>query len=340
MSYIYIISWWTVQPTAMNHISYLIHRRVKEKEDSPNAEEVGRPIGPCTPQNSSMSESAIYNDQWKRWKLISIWDCPQSSWYHVHLSILRLQYVSNGGPGRKYQYGPNNVEQQCIMRPRSCLKHWHRIYPLNTRARITFSFSFCWGIYKNPALEISLLFPIWLVGWHRTSIGRWNGQKQNRREVGWAGRQAGTGSETTADQMESSRCHAREKQVWRSRLRLRVQTSEAVDLQNEQYRNCWWIGCGAPWMCMTKALERGISLNFAIWGKHWETPVTDFVSKRGNPPPPFTEFCKKWCFSPQKHSFWANFLSGLGGFLYKISWGKEPRIKPLVSPRGKEFQNK
>ena len=101
------------------------------------------------------------------------------------------------------------------------------------------------------------------------------------------------------------------------------------------------VGCGAPWMCMTKALERGISLNFAIWGKHWETPVTDFVSKRGNPPPPpFTEFCKKWCFSPQKHSFWANFLSGLGGFLYKISWGKEPRIKPLVSPRGKEFQNK
>ena len=40
--------------------------------------------------------------------------------------------------------------------------------------------SYC-GIYmdghKNPALEICLLFSIWLVGWHRTSIGRSNGQK-------------------------------------------------------------------------------------------------------------------------------------------------------------------
>ena len=67
--HIYIISWWTVQPTAMNHVSYLIHRRVKEKKDSPNAEEVGRPMGSCTPKNSSMSESAVYDDQWKRWKL-------------------------------------------------------------------------------------------------------------------------------------------------------------------------------------------------------------------------------------------------------------------------------
>ena len=42
------------------------------------------------------------------------------------------------------------------------------------------SLSYC-GIYmdghKNPALEICLLFSIWLVGWHRTSIGRSNGQK-------------------------------------------------------------------------------------------------------------------------------------------------------------------
>ena len=126
--------------------------------------------------------------------------------------------------------------------PPSCLKHWHRIYPSNTRARITFLSLFVEAFTKIPHWKFVCFSQFdWLVGIGHLLEGR-IGKKQNRREVGWAGRQAGTGSETTADQMESSRCHAREKQVWRSRLRLRVQTSEAVDLQNEQYRNCWWSG--------------------------------------------------------------------------------------------------
>ena len=77
-----------------------------------------------------------------------------------------------------------------------------------------------------------------LTGWLASDI-YWKVEwAKTKSEGSWLSRQAGTGTETTADQMESSRCHAREKQVWRSRLRLRVQTSETVDLQNEQYRNC------------------------------------------------------------------------------------------------------
>ena len=77
-----------------------------------------------------------------------------------------------------------------------------------------------------------------LTGWLASDI-YWKVEwAKTKSEGSWLSRQAGTGTETTADQMESSRCHAREKQVWRSRLRLRIQTSETVDLQNEQYRNC------------------------------------------------------------------------------------------------------
>ena len=130
MSYIYYImihdGRFNQQPV---HVSYLIRRKVKKKEDSPNAEEVGRPMGSCTPQNS-MSESAVYDDQWKRWKLTYQYEIV-----HKAADIMcTCQYCGCnmcpmvGGPGRKYQYGANktiwNNNVSCDQEePPSCLKH-------------------------------------------------------------------------------------------------------------------------------------------------------------------------------------------------------------------------
>ena len=72
-------------------------------------------MGSCTPQNSSMSESAVYDDQWKRWKLTYQYEIV-----HKAADIMcTCQYcgcnmcpmVARGG--NINMVPTNNVEQQC-----------------------------------------------------------------------------------------------------------------------------------------------------------------------------------------------------------------------------------
>ena len=277
MSYIYIISWWTVQPTAMNHVSYLIHRRVKEKKDSPNAEEVGRPMGSCTPQNSSMSESAVYDDQWKRWKL-----AYQYEIVHKAADIMcTCQYcgcnmcpmVARGGNINMVQtMWNNNVSCDQEVASSTDIEY---IRPIQEHALLFLSL-FVEAFTKIPHWKFLCFSQFdWLVGIGHLLEGRM-GKKQNRREVGWAGRLAqgprqqqtkwrAPGAMPGKNRSGAQGWGCAYKQV--KQLISKMSNTGIVDE----------VGCGAPWMCMTKALERGISLNFAIWGKHWETPVTDFV---------------------------------------------------------------
>ena len=102
-----------------------------------------------------------------------------------YLCNIFVQYVCNGdrvGNVNMVEHQHRQQQQQCIMPPSCPQALTHRIY---IRPIHFFSFSYWCSIYmdKNLALEICLLFPIWLVGWHRTSFVRWNGQ-QNQTEVG------------------------------------------------------------------------------------------------------------------------------------------------------------
>ena len=169
----------------MNHVSYLIHRRVKEKKDSPNAEEVGRPMGSCTPQNSSMSESAVYDDQWKRWKL-----AYQYEIVHKAADIMcTCQYcgcnmcpmVARGGNINMVQtMWNNNVSCDQEVASSTDIEY---IRPIQEHALLFLSL-FVEAFTKIPHWKFLCFSQFdWLVGIGHLLEGRM-GKKQNRREVG------------------------------------------------------------------------------------------------------------------------------------------------------------
>ena len=99
--------------------------------------------------------------------------------------------VARGGNINMAQQTMWNNNVSCDQEePPSCLKHWHRIYPSNTRHALLFLSLFVEAFTKIPHWKFVCFSQFdWLVGIGHLLEGRM-GKKQNRREVGWAGRLA------------------------------------------------------------------------------------------------------------------------------------------------------
>ena len=152
-------------------------------------------MGSCTPQNSSMSESAVYDDQWKRWKLTYQYEI-------VHKAadiICTCQYcgcnmcpmVARGGNINMVQ--TNNVEQQCIMRPRRATKLPQALTSnISVQYKSTHYFFFLFLLRHLQKSRIGNLsaFPN-LTGWLASDI-YWKVEwAKTKSEGSWLSRQAG-----------------------------------------------------------------------------------------------------------------------------------------------------